>query len=104
LWLTKKSEENVIFVIHSLYSPTSIIRMIKSRRMRWAGHVARMGKKRNAYRILVGKPEGKRPLGRPRRRWVDNIKMNLREVEWDGMDWIDLAQDLMNTVMNLWVP
>jgi hypothetical protein len=67
--------------------------MIKSRRMRWAGHVARMGEKRNAYRILVGKPEGKRPPGRPRRRWVDNIKIDLREIRWDGMDWIDLAQD-----------
>jgi hypothetical protein len=64
--------------LHNLYSSSSIIRMIKSRRMRWAGHVARMGKKRNAYRILVGKPEGKRPLGRPRRRWVDNIKMDLK--------------------------
>jgi hypothetical protein len=68
--------------------------MIKSRRMRWAGHVARMGEKRNAYRILVGNPEGKRPLGRPRRRWVDNIKIDLREIGWDGMDWIDLAQDM----------
>jgi hypothetical protein len=84
--------------------------MIKSKRMRWAGHVARMGEMRNAYRILVGKPEGKRPLERPRRRWVDNIKMNLREIGWHGMDWIDLAQDrdqwraLVNTVMNLRVP
>jgi hypothetical protein len=84
--------------------------IIKSRRMRWAGHVARMGATRNAYRILVGKPEGKRPLGKPRRRWVDNIKMDLKETAWDGMDWIDLAQDsvqwrtLMNTVMNLRVP
>jgi hypothetical protein len=84
--------------------------MIKSRRMRLAEHVARMGEKRNAYRILVGKPEGKRPLGRPRRRWVGNIKMDLREIGWDGVDWIDLAQDrdqwraLLNTVMNLWVP
>jgi hypothetical protein len=60
--------------------------MIKSRRMRWAGHVVRMGEKRNAYRILVGKPEGKRPLGRHRRRWVYNIKMNLREIGWDGLD------------------
>jgi hypothetical protein len=66
-----------------------------------------MGKKRNAYRILVGKPEGKRPLGRPKRRWADNIKIVLREIGWDGMDWIDLAQDrdqwraLVNTVMNL---
>jgi hypothetical protein len=70
----------------------------------WAGHVARMGAKRNTYRILVGKPEGKRPLGRPRRRWVDNIKMDHREIGWDGGDWIDLAQDrdqwmaLVNTV------
>jgi hypothetical protein len=84
--------------------------MIKSRRMRWAGHVARMGETRNAYRILVVKPEGKRSLVRPRHRWVDNIKMNLREIRWDGMDWIELAQDrgqwraLVNTVMNLWVP
>jgi hypothetical protein len=84
--------------------------MIKSRRMRWAGHVARMGEKRNAYRILEGNPEGKRPLGRPRHRWVNNIKMDLREIGWDGMDWIDLAEDrdqwsaLVNTVMNLQVP
>jgi hypothetical protein len=84
--------------------------MIKSRRMRWAGHVARMGETRNAYRILVGKPEGKRPLGRPRRRWVDNIKMNLGEIGCDGRDWIELAQDrdqwraLVNTMMNLRVP
>jgi hypothetical protein len=84
--------------------------MIKSRRMRWAGHEARIGEKRNAYRIFVGQLEGKRPLGRPRRRWVDNIKMDLREIGWDGMDWIDLDQDrdqwrtLVNTVMNLRVP
>jgi hypothetical protein len=65
------------------------IRMIKSRRMRWAGHVARMGEKRNAYRILVGNPEGRRP----KHRWVDNIKMDLREIGWDGGDWINLAQD-----------
>jgi hypothetical protein len=77
--------------LHSLYSSPSIIRMVKSRRMRWAGHVARIREKRNAYRILVGKPKGKRPLGRPRRRWVDNIKMDLREIGWDGIDWIDLA-------------
>jgi hypothetical protein len=64
--------------LHNLYSSPSIIRMIKSRRMRWAGNVARMGAKRNPYRILVGKPEGKIPLGRPRRRWVDNITMDLR--------------------------
>jgi hypothetical protein len=67
--------------------------MIKSRRMRWAGHVARMGERRYAYRILVGKPERRRPLGRPRCRWVNNIKMDLREIEWDGMDWIDLVQE-----------
>jgi hypothetical protein len=75
--------------------------------MRWAGHIARMGEKRNISRMLVGKPEEKRPLGMPRRRWVDNIKIDLREIGWDGMDWIDLAQDrgqwwaLVNTVMNL---
>jgi hypothetical protein len=67
--------------------------MIKSRRMRCAGHVARMGEKRNAYRVLVGNPEEERTLGRPRHRWVDNIKMDLREIAWDGGDWIDLAQD-----------
>jgi hypothetical protein len=67
--------------------------MIKSRKMRWEGHVARMGEKRKAYRILVGKPEGKRPLERPRRRSVDNIKMDLRETGWGGMDWIDMALD-----------
>jgi hypothetical protein len=66
--------------LHDLYSSPCIIRIIKSRRMRWAGHVARMGEKSNAYRLLVGKPEGKRPLGRPRRRWVDNIRMDLGEV------------------------
>jgi hypothetical protein len=95
------------FQLNNLYSSPSIIRMIKSRRMRWAGHVARMRANRNAYRILVGMPEGKRPLGRPRRTWVDNIKMDLREIGWDGMDWIDLAQNmdqwraLVNIVMNL---
>jgi hypothetical protein len=67
--------------------------MVVSRRMRWAGHVARMGEKRNAYRILVRKPEEKRPLGRPRRKWVDNVKMDLREIGWDVVDWIDLAQN-----------
>jgi hypothetical protein len=77
--------------LHSLYSSPNIIRMIKSRRMRWAGHVARMAAKRNPCRILVGKPERKRPLRRPRLRWVDNIKIDLREIGWDGMDWIDLA-------------
>jgi hypothetical protein len=88
--------------LHNLYSSPSIIRKIKSRRMRWAGHVTRIGEKRNAYRILVGKPEEKRPLGRPRCRSVDNIKMDLTGIGWDGMDWIDLA--LVNTVMNLRVP
>jgi hypothetical protein len=78
--------------------------------MRWAGHIARLEEKRNAYRILMGNPEGKRPLGRPRHRWVDNIKMDLRKIGWDSMDWIDLAQNrdqwraLVNTVMNLRVP
>jgi hypothetical protein len=83
--------------------------MIKSRRMRWAWHVARKGERRNAYSILVEKPEGRRPLGRPRRRWLDNIKMDLREIGWNGMDWINLAQDrdqwmaLVNAVMSLLV-
>jgi hypothetical protein len=96
--------------LHNLYSSPSTIRMIKSRRMRWAGYVARMGEKRNAHRILVGKPEGRRPIGRPRRRWVYNIKMDLREIRLRGMDWIDLAQDweqwraLVNAVINLRVP
>jgi hypothetical protein len=66
--------------LHNLYYSRNIIRMIKSRRIRWAGHVARIGQKMNAYRILVGKPVGKRQLGRPRRRWVDNIKMDLRDI------------------------
>jgi hypothetical protein len=84
--------------------------MAKSRRMRWAGHVARMMEKRNVYRLLVGKPERKRPLGRPKHRRVDNIKMDLREIGWDGVDCIDLALDrdkwraLVNAVMNLRVP
>jgi hypothetical protein len=77
--------------LHDLYSSPSIIRIIKSRRMRWAGHVARIGEKRNACRLLVGKPEGKRPLGRPRRWWVANIRMDLGEVGWGDVDWIDLV-------------
>jgi hypothetical protein len=84
--------------------------MIKSGRMRWAGHLARIWEKKNAFRILVGNQEGKRPLRRLRRRWLDNIKMDLREIGWDGVDWIDMAQDrdqwraLVNTVLNFWVP
>jgi hypothetical protein len=78
---------------HNLYTSPSIIRIIKSRRMRWAGHVARMEEKRNLYSLLVGKPEGKRPLGRPRRTWIDNIKMDLLEIGVSVVDWIGLAQD-----------
>jgi hypothetical protein len=96
--------------LRDLYSSPSITRIIKSRRMRWAGHVARMGEKRNKYRLLVGKREGKRPLRRSRRRWVDNIKMDVLEIGWGGVDWIGLAQDgdrwtaHVNSVMNLRVP
>jgi hypothetical protein len=78
---------------NDLYSSPYIVRVIKSRRMRWAGHVARMGEERGVYRVLVWKPDGKRPLGRARRRWVDNIRMDLREVECGYMDWIERAQD-----------
>jgi hypothetical protein len=92
---------------HNLCSSPSIIRIIKSKRMRWVGHVAGMGEKRNIYRLLVGKPEGKRPLGRPRHRLIDNIKMVLLEIGLGVVDWIGLAQDryrwraLVNAVMNL---
>jgi hypothetical protein len=79
--------------LRDLYSWPRIIRIIKSKRMRWAGHVARIGEKRNAYRLLVRKPEGRSPLGRPRCRWVDNIKIDLLEIVWDGVDWIGLVQD-----------
>jgi hypothetical protein len=96
--------------LNDLYSSPNIMRVIKSRRMRWVGHVARMGEKTGAYRILVGRPEGRRPLGRPRRRWEDNMKLDIREVGWEDMNWIELAQDrdrwraLVNAVMNLRVP
>ncbi|KAJ4434303.1 hypothetical protein ANN_22857 [Periplaneta americana] len=96
--------------LHALYSSPDIITNIKSRRLRWAGHVARMGESKNAYRVLVGTPEGKIPLGRPRRRWEDNIKMDLREVGYDDREWINLAQDrdqwraYERAAMNLRVP
>jgi hypothetical protein len=79
--------------LHGLYSSPSIIRVIKARRMRWAGHEARMGEVRGAYNILVGRPEGRRPLGRPRRRWEDNINTDLREIYFGDVDWIHWAQD-----------
>jgi len=96
--------------LNYLYSSPNIVWVIKSRRMRWAGHVAHMGERRGIYRILVGKPEGNRPLGRPRPRWEDNIKMDLQEVGCRGMDWVELAQNrhrwraLVNSVMNLRIP
>jgi hypothetical protein len=98
--------------LRDLYSSSSIITcgIIKPRRVRWAGYVARIGQKMNTYRLLVGKPEEKRPLGRPSCRWMDNIKMDLSEIGWGGVDWIGLAQDrdkwraLVNAVMNLRVP
>jgi hypothetical protein len=96
--------------LRDVYSSPSIIRVIKSRRMRRVGHLARTEEKRKAYRLLVGKPEGKRPLERPRRRWVDNIRMDLGEVGWGDVDWIGLAQDrnrwraLVDLVLNLRVP
>jgi hypothetical protein len=96
--------------LRDLYSSPSIIRITKLKRMRWVGHVARMGEKRNAYRLSVGKPEGKRPLERSRPRWVDNIRMELGEVGSGDVDWIGLAHDrnrwgaLVNSVLNLRIP
>jgi hypothetical protein len=96
--------------LNGLYSSPNIVSVIKPRRMRWAGHVASMGDGRGVYRVLVERPEGKRPLGIPRRRWEDNIKMDLTEIGIDGANWIRLAQDrvqwwaFVNTIMNLRVP
>jgi hypothetical protein len=96
--------------LNDLYSSPKIVRVIKLRRMRWAGHVACMGDSKGVYWVLVGKPEGKKPLGRPRHGWKDNINMDLQEVGCGGMEWIDLAQDknmwqtLGNAVMNLQLP
>jgi hypothetical protein len=93
--------------LHELYSSPSIIGIMKSRRMRWAGHVAQMAERRDAYRLLAGKPERRSPLGRPRRRWLDNIRIDLVEVGWGDVDWIGLTQDrdrwraLVNSVLNL---
>jgi len=104
-WIKLHSEE-----LRDMYSSPIIFRVIKSRRMRCAGHVARMRERRGVYKILVGKPEGKRPLGRPRRRWEDNIKMDIQDVGYGGMNWIELGQDryrwraFVSTVMNLRVP
>jgi hypothetical protein len=100
-----------VFIIkYGLYSSSSIVRVIKARRIRWPGHMAHVGEVRGVYNILVGRPEGRRPLGRPRRRWEDNIRMDLREIGFGDADWIHLAQDrdgrraLVNAVMNLRVP
>jgi len=96
--------------LNNLYSSPNIVRVIKSRKMRWAGHVALMGEGRGFYRVLVGKPEGRRPLGRPRPRWEGNIRMDLWEVGCGCVDWMELAQDtgrwlaLVSAVMNLRVP
>ena len=104
-WRRMRNEE-----INDLYSSPNIVRVIKWRRMRWTGHVARMGEERGVYRFLVGKPEGRRPLGRHRCRWVDNIRMDLQEVGWGFMDWNGLDQDrdrwrtLVSAVMNNRVP
>ena len=93
-----------------MYCSPNIVQVIKSRRMRWAEHVVHMGEERGVYRVLVGKPEGRRPLGRPRHRWVDNIRIDLQKVGSGYMDWIGLAQDrdrwrtLVSAVMNLRVP
>jgi len=95
---------------NDLYSLPNIVRVVKSRRMRWAGHVARMGEDRGVHRVLVGKPEGKRPLRRPRRRWEDNIKMDLQEVGGGRGDWMELAEGrdrwraLVGTVRDFRVP
>ena len=103
-WKNLHNEE-----LNNLYSSPNNVRVIKSIRMRWAGHVARMGERRVVYRILVGNPEGKKPLGRPRSRWEDNIKIDVQEVGRGGMDWIDLAQErywrraFVNAVMNFWI-
>jgi len=104
-WRKLHSEE-----LNEIYSSLNIFRVIKSRIMRWSGHVARMGERRGIYRFLVGKPEGNRPLERPRSRWEDNIKKDFHEVGCGDMDWIELAQDrdrwraLVNTVMNHRIP
>jgi hypothetical protein len=96
--------------LYAVYFSPNIIRVIKSRRLKWAGHVARMGERRGAYRVLVGKPEKRRTLGTHRRRWKDNNKMDFREVGWGDIDWIDLAQDrdrwraFFNAVMNFRFP
>jgi hypothetical protein len=96
--------------LHSLYSSPNVFRVIKSRKMKWVGHVAHMGEGRGVYMVLVRRPEGKRPLGRPRRKWEDNIELDLREIGIDGANWIQLAQErvqwraCVSTVMNLRVP
>ena len=96
--------------LSDLYSLPNVVRVVKSRRMRWAGHVVRMGEGRGVHRVLVGKPEGKRPLGRPRHRWEFNTKIDLQEVGGSCGDWMELAQDrdrwraLVGTVRNLQVP
>ena len=108
--LCRFNHSNGSVILHTVKTYRHILRVVKSRRMRWAGHVARMGEDRGVHRVLVGKPEGNRPLGRPRRRWEDNIKMDLKEVGGGRGDWMELAPDrdrwraLVGTVRDFRVP
>jgi hypothetical protein len=109
-WRKQYNEERKLLIMYELYFTSNIVRVIKSRRMRWTVHVARLGERRDVFRFLVRKPEGKRPHRRPSCRWEDNIKMDIQEVGCGGMDWTNVALDKdrwlarVNAVMNLRVP